>query len=168
MDSNPTHIRKQISKYTQFDFIIGRNNECEVIYQSKIDSNDSFKYSKARFGDNFQDTIRQKVSNLAKLQNPISNDILSVDDYYFENVFGFDELLVILKNFWIEFKPGGFNLMSQEVNEIEEEFISWMSKFPCFLDGIPLKCFLAWLEPICNYLNELKGSSVVFISRKDL
>jgi hypothetical protein len=81
---------------------------------------------------------------------------------YLEEYLNFEQLVLMLRELWENYRPGGQELHVSEKEQIEEEFISWMIKKDNYVSGIRVKEFIAWLHPICKKLAAIKGEKLNF------
>jgi hypothetical protein len=119
--------------------------------------------------------ISQFESNLAKRLEIIKQTLVDVaervmvsagvtpNENIMKTLMNFDDLIIVLREFWQVYYPGGEALDQSEIDEVEDAFITWMAHHPSkFTKGIKLSKFHAWLEPVCEQITNVKEQVVVF------
>jgi hypothetical protein len=172
---DPTKASKKLAaKLLAREVDIGVNEDTDpVVYQTALNISSKGKDEKQSNKKShqvvlgFQDTIRNHLVEIARRTVPVdhtgfagihSTTLESISDQFFY----FDDIILMLREFWQVYEPGGESLEDDEIAEVEEDLIAWMIKIPGYEDGIQFKYFIQWLEPICSHLANIKGSTVIF------
>jgi hypothetical protein len=77
-------------------------------------------------------------------------------------VFTLDEMIIFLHEALTYLPPGGYELTRLDRLDVEDAFVSWITKRRGFLNGVKLKEFIAWLEPIYESIDEMHNRELIF------
>jgi len=145
----------EVNKTDVFTALVSPSDN--IVVNDMIKSKTSKIYQPKK-GRKFKDELYQSVANVARsIINKSSNE-----NVFFEK-FTFDMLILLMRELWKAYSPGGYEMIGDDEIEIEEEFIKWIiGRDKKLLNEIELKDFMKFIEPICLQIYENKGRSVVF------